>query len=96
MHVGLMGVHVLISGVEQPHFSSLASTFRPVLTDRRCPRPPGRAATSCRTGKHAPFLVFCLCGRVQPLLEERLKKSDNKDWGWRGEMGCGGVDNELS
>lgn len=34
VHVGLMGVHVLISGVEQLHFGYFASTFRSPLTDK--------------------------------------------------------------
>ncbi|KAK2830203.1 hypothetical protein Q5P01_018134 [Channa striata] len=44
-----MGVHVLISGVEQPLFGYFTSTFRSLLTDTRPSRPPGRTASLCRT-----------------------------------------------
>lgn len=51
-----MGVHVVISGVEQPLFGSLTSTFRS-LTDKHPSRPPGRTASLCRTGKCVTFFL---------------------------------------
>lgn len=63
-----MGVHTLISGVEQQVFGSFSFSFRSLLTITHTLRPQGRTASLCKTGKCVTF-VFNLAQGMQALAD---------------------------